>query len=175
MGNLRRLLSMALVAGTIADPSIDQIGVRLMLNRGLEDNETCTKDEQRIVVDILEVALSSHLRGKLRAQTTSTTKAQSCFKECQGNGSKSCFFIDYDCYENRRIGASAWSEELEGPKTQERGKPSAHTISRELQDLCRERKRKVVSVLKREISSSELSGKCKGFVGGRVELACHVH
>ena len=172
MGNLRRLLSMALVAGTIADPSIDQIGVRLMLNRGLDDAETCTKDEQRVVVNILEVALSSHLPRKLRAQTPTTKKAQSCFKECQGNGTKSCFFIDYDCYENRR---SAWSEELEEPKTHERGKPSSQNISRELQDLCRERKRKVVSVLKREISSSELSGKCKGFVGGRVELACHVH
>ena len=171
MGNLRRLLSMAFVAATRADPSINQIGVRLMLNRGLDDVETCTIDEQKIVVNILEVALSSHLQGKLRAPA----KSQSCIKECEGNGSKSCFYIDSDCYENRRIGTSALSEELEEPETHERRQVSAHHISRELQDLCWERKRRVVSVLKREVSSSELSGKCKAFMGGRVELACHVN
>ena len=171
MANFRRLLFMAFVTRTIADSSsVDPIGVRFMLNRGMEDVATCTTDEQAIVIDILEVALSAQVRGKLRAPAAS----QSCIKRCQGNELTSCFYIDPSCYESSHVDVASLPNDYTRPEQAANQLDSRRIISHELQDLCRNKKRKVISVLKREVSSSELSGQCKAFVGGRVELACHL-
>lgn len=172
MASLLRLLVMAFVAIAIADPSTDSIGVRLTFNRGLENGRICTIDDQATIVNILEVALgSAQERGKLRAPSLPT----SCIKECKGYESGTCYYVDTHCVEDSDANVSSSSDEQQETETT-KAQPGAtgRKISQELQDLCRVKKRQVISILKREISSSDLSGQCKAFVGGGVTLACHL-
>jgi len=172
MANLLRLLMLTFVAIAIADPSIDPIGVRVTFSRGLENDRICTTEDQATIVDILEVALASAPEhGKLRAPSVS----KSCVKECKGHKSGTCYYVDAHCFENSDAEVSFSPDEQEETETMKPEPPVAtgRTISRELQDLCRTKKRQVISILKREITSSDLSGQCKAFVGGGVTLACH--
>ena len=167
MSGLFRLCLLACIAFkfAIADQSTDSIGVRVVLNRGNHDETFCTAEERTTIGDIVELTLASHYRhGRIRA--ASTRVSQSCIELCEGYQPGTCFFAGAHCHENTGATVATPGDEKEAttPKLSQA----------EMQTLCRARKRQVIAELRSEVASRDLSGQCKAFVGGSVEVACHL-
>ena len=157
MDYLLRIFLLQLLLVAIANASDDPLGVRVVFNRGLNDEAACTAEERATVDDILHLAFSAQ-QGGLRAPIP----LQSCTKLCSGYEPGTCF-VSNNC-----------QEEDAAAKTTTTTTTKLSLSSRELNTRCRDRKRDVVSILKREISTRDLSGTCKEFVGGQLVLACHM-
>jgi len=161
MDYLLRIFLLQLLVVAIADASADPLGVRVVFNRGLNDKAACTAEERATVDDILHLAFSAG-QGGLR----SPTPLPSCVKLCSGYEPGTCFVSD-NC-----------PEEDAAAKTTTTTTTTTTNLSlssqQELNTRCRDRKRDVVSILKHEISTRDLSGTCKEFVGGQLVLACHM-
>lgn len=152
----------ALIFAAMSGASLaEQVGVRVVFNRGLLESAevACSFTEQTRISNALRLAVAP--QRKLRSSNSAELPA--CSTPCQGFANGSCY-LAANC---RPLDGAAITvddafldEEL-------------ITYSPALQEQCREGKRAVVAVMKKELST-DLSRQCKSLLQKRIDMACHV-